>query len=126
MDRRLIAKLSACLLAIFGSVFPLGTRAQDSAPPPDNFRFQPPPIDEGYDEVEEDSMEIGDDGFVPPPPPPGSTPPPPPPGPGPGFADRGGNGGSAFGSPGSQKLRFQIVEGEFWEKGKKRQRGKKQ
>lgn len=100
--------------------------AQEFMPP------KPPPLDPAndFEEMEEDMMEPGDEGFRPPPPPPpqpnnmpnannnnnlnNSSPPPP------------SSGGAGFGNGGSAgKVRFQIVEGEFFEKGKKRSRGKK-
>jgi hypothetical protein len=94
--------------------------AQDS-------RFQPPrppPLDgEAFDD-DEDVMELGDEGYRPPPPPPP-------------MGNSGGpsNGAADFRPPppgltnlsGSttspKKFKFQVVEGEFYEKGKKRTRG---
>lgn len=88
---------------------------------------KPPPLDPAtdFEEMEEDMMEMGDEGFRPPPPPP-------PPGAGLPVAppelrpqiNGGGGGGSNFGANNS-KVRFQLVDGEYWEKGKKRTRGKK-
>lgn len=97
----------------------------------DAYKFAPPPPPalEDYDEIEDDGFENGDDTFRPPPPPmpgqqvggpapgfgaPGTPPPPPPPD----FR----NSGSYISQPG--KFRFKIVDGEFWEKGKKRSRGR--
>ena len=92
----------------------------------DMSRFQPPrppPLDsDAFDPDEDDAMELGEEGFRPPPPPP-------PPG---GAATGGG-----FNPPPSsvapmnlngpitsaKKFRFKLVEGEFYEKGKKRSRG---
>lgn len=45
-------------------------------------------------------------------------------GPGGGGNFGGSKGGAAFGGS-EEKVKFQIVEGEYWEKGKKRTRGKK-
>jgi hypothetical protein len=97
-------------------------RAQDFQPP------RPPPLDPAtdFEDMEEDMMEMGDEGYRPPGPPPagannnGSSnnnygvPPPPP-------TDHAS--GSAFGHASNANKVFQIVEGEFWEKGKKRSRG---
>lgn len=89
--------------------------AQEFIPP------RPPPLDPAtdFEDMEEDMMEMGDEGFRPPPPPPpmGSTPPP---------EIRPPATGSSFGSGNMKesKLKFQVVD-EFWEKGKKRGRGKK-
>lgn len=106
---------------------PLRSQETNFQPP------RPPPIDPGadFDDMEEDLMEMGDEGFRPPPPPPppagsaGGSPGSPP---NVGF-DRGHSagavGGGNFGSTPSAKLKFKVVEGEFWEKGKKRPRGKR-
>lgn len=91
--------------------------AQEFMPP------KPPPLDPAndFEEMEEDMMEPGDEGFRPPPPPPpqpnnmpnaNNSPPP------------SSSGGGNFGDS-NAKVRFKIVEGEFLEKGKKRTRGKK-
>ena len=100
------------LLSVLFSVWVAS--AQEFIPP------RPPPLDPAtdFEDMEEDMMEMGDEGFRPPPPPPmGSTPPP---------EIRPSATGSAFGSGNSKesKLKFQVVD-EFWEKGKKRGRGKK-
>ncbi len=95
-----------------------------------DYRFAPPPMEPPeYDEIEDE--ELGDENFSPPPPPPTppgagtptqqimpqqQQPPPPPPPP---------RDNPAFGSSKSGKLRFKIVEGEFYTKGKKRGRGQK-
>jgi hypothetical protein len=97
-------------------------RAQDFQPP------RPPPLDPAtdFEDMEEDMMEMGDEGYRPPgTPPPGGTnngssnnnyaPPPPQP------VEHAS--GSAFGNATRANKVFQIVEGEFWEKGKKRSRG---
>lgn len=101
---------------------------EEFAPPP------PPPLESELDDFDDDIPEMeGDVGFAPP------TPPPP--------APPGGNPspiqGSTAGVPGPPpaqpmdfrtsnnafigrgKFRFEIVDGEFYEKGKKRGRGKK-
>ena len=77
-----------------------------------------------FDDMDEDLIEMGDDGFRPPPPPPptsgvGSFTPP--------VPDRpSSSGGETFGAPGvAPKVKFKIVENEFWEKGKKSARGRK-
>ena len=92
------------------------------------YKFQPPPpppLDglNDYDELDDDGFENGDEGFRPPPPPlpPGAqggapTPPPPPP-----PTDLR-NSNSDISQPG--KFRFKIVDGEYWEKGQKRSRGR--
>ena len=113
------------LLVLLILLVPFTGWSQD-ADPPGGYRFQPPrppPLDSSdLEEVDEedDDFEMGDEGssieMANPPPPqaappmPGGLPPP-----------------STFNaSAGSGKLRFQLVEGEFWEKGKKRQRGDRQ
>jgi hypothetical protein len=111
-----------------------GLRAHAQEAPPAFQPPRPPPIEPGadFDDMEDDLMEMGDDGFRPPPPPP-------PPGsassagtqtvqPTPGFdrSNMGGaptGGGNFGGNSGQAKLKFKIVEGEYWEKGKKRSRG---
>lgn len=99
--------------------------AQDGfAPPP------PPPLDgQEFDELEDD-IDMGDDSFRPPPPIPstgaaGGAPNTPPNNGVPEFRPSGGGGGgsSNFGQT-TGKLRFQVVDGEFYEKGKKRSRGR--
>jgi hypothetical protein len=98
-------------------------RAQDFQPP------RPPPLDPAtdFEDMEEDMMEMGDEDYRPPGTNPqgnnngspnnnyGAPPPPPPP------IDHAS--GSAFGNAAHANKVFQIVEGEFWEKGKKRSRG---
>lgn len=81
---------------------------------------RPPPMDpeEEFEELEEEAMEMGDGSYRPPPPPPPSSPPPQ------NIQPRG-RGSQAFGQSGSGKLKFHVVEDEFYEKGKKRGRGKK-
>ena len=89
--------------------------AQDFQPP------RPPPLDPAtdFEDMEEDMMEMGDEGYRPPqpPPPPVNLPPTPPP-------DTHAN-GAAFGANASKNKVFRVVEGEFYEKGKKRTRGVK-
>jgi hypothetical protein len=106
-----------CFL-LLSAVFSLrAASAQEFIPP------RPPPLDPAtdFEDMEEDMMEMGDEGFRPPPPPPpmgsGSTSP---------LEIRPAATGSAFGSGNMKesKLKFQVVD-EFWEKGKKRGRGKK-
>jgi hypothetical protein len=110
---------------------PLGFQAvaQDFQPP------RPPPMDPNadFDDMDQELMEMGDEGFNPPPPPPptGGAPnsggPPPMGSPGGAGFDRFGGGtpvgGGNFGQATAAKLKFKVVEGEFWEKGKKRTRG---
>lgn len=95
------------------------------APPP------PPPLDGAdFDDDEEiDSQDYP----VPPPPPGGSAAGLPPPGPGDSYTPPMGNAGFSGGGGSArsfgdltttpQKFRFQIVDGEYFEKGKKRGRG---
>lgn len=92
------------------------SNAQDFQPP------RPPPLDPAtdFEDMEEDMMEMGDEGFRPPPPPQTGTPAPPPP-----QDFRPPANGSSFGGPGNAKKIFKIVDGEYWEKGKKRTRGTK-
>jgi hypothetical protein len=106
------------LLFLIPFVFSLRTAsAQDFIPP------RPPPLDPAtdFEDMEEDMMEMGDEGFRPPPPPPpmGSGSPMP-------SEIRPAPTGSSFGSGDMKesKLKFQVVD-EFWEKGKRRGRGKK-
>lgn len=101
------------------------------ADPPGGYRFtppRPPPLDSEEDDDEDEDFEMGDEGHAGVPPNANGMPGMPPPGLPPPVADGGsgfvgGSGGSAGGSTG--KLKFKIVEGEFWEKGKKRQRGER-
>ncbi len=102
-------------------------------PAQEDYRFAPPPPPPleppEYDELEDEEF---DDGFRPPPPPaiapvpPGgmnNVPPPPqqpPPSPPPDFRS---NNSYMNASPG--KFRFQVVDGEYYQKGKKRGRGKR-
>lgn len=94
--------------------------AQQFIPP------RPPPLDPAtdFEDMEEDMMEMGDEGLRPPPPPPpigaGSTAPPPQIRPDPGPGMKGGGGDNMKDS----KLKFQLVD-DYWERGKKRIRGKK-
>lgn len=101
---------------------------------PGGFHFQPPrppPMDSNVEMDEpddEEPMEIGDEPLRPGqlPPAPGALGAPPefrPPGTAApvNFGGSGGYGASASNSDG--KIRFQVVEGEFWQKGKKRERG---
>jgi hypothetical protein len=103
------------VLWLFLGAFSFSLAAQEFAPPP------PPPLDE-YEEFDGDGFE--DETFSPPSPPPlppgnqdnaAAAPPPPPP-------DYRSSNSAYISQPG--KFRFKIVEGEFWEKGKKRSRGK--
>lgn len=107
-----------CLFLSLSLFLGPAAKAQDFVPP------RPPPVDptSDFEEMEEDMLEMGDEGFRPPPapgtPPPNSTAPP--------IDIRpsgGGATGTAFGQ--NSKLKFQLVDGEYWEKGKKRGRGKK-
>lgn len=103
------------LILISMLTFAMTAKAQEFVPP------KPPPLDPttDFEEMDDDLIEMGDEGFRPPPPPP------PPPGPVSDMPrDMGGATGTAFGST-SGKLKFKIVEGQFWEKGKKRGRGPK-
>lgn len=111
---------------LFLALSPLHAPAQDSGS--GDIRFQPPmppPLNPAtdFDDMDEDMMEIGDDGnFRPPPPPPIPQPP---------------SGGADFSPPiggmpmdgrsalGKDKVRFEIVPGEYYERGKKRGRGEK-
>ena len=106
------------------------TRFSAFAQPEMKFQPPPPPPLDDYEELDDDGYEAGDDGFRPPPPPPlppGATnpganggsnmpnPPPPPP-------DFRASNAAYVSAPG--KFRFRLVDGEFWEKGKKRSRGR--
>lgn len=93
--------------------------AQEFVPP------RPPPLDPAtdFEDMEEDMMEMGDEGLRPPPPPPMGSGTAAPPEIRPSVT--GSPGGSAFSSGMKDvKLKFQVVD-EYWEKGKKRGRGKK-
>ncbi len=109
------------LLLIFTVLSVRTALAQDFVPP------RPPPLDPAtdFEDMEEDMMEMGDEGFRPPPPPPpmgaGAPPVAPQIRPDTGNPAFGGGGGSNMKD---SKLKFQLVE-EYWEKGKKRGRGKK-
>lgn len=121
---KIVCLIMICLSAHFAL-------AQDSG---SDFRFQPPrppPLDPAtdFDDMDEDMMEMGDEGARPPPPPPiPSTNPGGPSDFNPSTSNtyspnnRGGGHGSRLGNG---KVRFEIVEGEFLEKGKKRGRGDK-
>jgi hypothetical protein len=93
--------------------------AQAPPPPP-----QPPGFDpsQEFEELDDDSLDMSNDpgAFRPPnfngTPPPASTQNTPPP-------DTSPSDHTAFGQT-TGKVRFQVVEGEFYEKGKKRTRGK--
>lgn len=120
----------AGVVAIF--LFASSAQAQDFQPP------RPPPMDPNadFDDMDEELMEMGDEGFRPPPPPPpagqsGVGGPPNLGAPGGAGFDRfnggtpmgGAVGGGNFGGGATApKLKFKIVEGEFWEKGKRRGR----
>ncbi len=118
-----------------------GSLAQDTGfggPSDPNYRFQPPqppPLDTNsdFEDFDEDMVEMDEEGFEPPlpPSPPSGLPsnmgrPPMPPSnssndyPPPSFT---GGDRATRSNPG--KLRFQIVDGEFFEPGKKRGRGEK-
>jgi hypothetical protein len=105
-------------LLLILAVFSVGVaRAQEFVPP------RPPPLDPAtdFEDMEEDMMEMGDEGYrpPPPPPPPGGTATMPPP------EIRPPVGGNGFTSGMKDvKLKFKLVD-EYWEKGKKRGRGKK-
>lgn len=109
-------------LALVLSAMVLPAAAQEFQPP------RPPPMEPNvdFDDMDEELIEMGDEGFRPPPPPPppgqsGAGGPPNLGAPG-GSAPIGGPvGGGNFGAQ-TAKLKFKIVEGEFWEKGKKRGR----
>lgn len=118
----MLKKLICFILINFVSL----AKAQETG---SDFRFQPPrppPLDPAtdFDDMDEDTMEMGDDGMRPPPPPPT---PPSYGGPTPEFnppsipTNRGGYSARS----GDGKIHFQVVEGEFLEKGKKRGRGQK-
>lgn len=122
---------------ILFSIFLLSAAKAFAEDPPAAFRPpQPPSIDPAadFDDMEDDLMEMGDDGFRPPPPPPP-----------PGGASSGGTnvpvtpgfdhgnapsmpvgGGNFGGNSGKAKIQFKLVDGEYWEKGKKRPRGHSQ
>lgn len=128
-----IAFRALILSMALATVTAFPAQAQDFQPP------RPPPLDPNadFDDMDEELMEMGDEGFRPPPPPPpagqsgvGGPPNLGAPGGGAGF-DRfnggtpmgGAMGGGNFGGGATApKLKFKIVEGEFWEKGKKRGR----
>lgn len=109
--------MSSRLFLIILAAFSVhAARAQDFVPP------RPPPLDPAtdFEDMEEDMMEMGDEGFRPPPPPPppgGAVPPPQ-------IRPDTGNPGFGGGNMKEAKLKFQLVD-DFWEKGKKRARGKK-
>lgn len=129
-EDRFMRRIVLCLILIW--TFAAGAQAKKGGrtPAQDDYRFAPPPpppLDPPeYDELEDEEF---DDGFVPPPPPviapvPMNNVPPPPSQPPPPPADfRSSN--NAYMSSGPGKFRFQVVEGEFYQKGKKRGRGKK-
>lgn len=116
---------SLVLLAVLSGG--LAVRAQDFQPP------RPPPLDPAtdFEDMEEDMMELGDEGYRPPGVPPGpggnhgpgagsvGAPPPPP------AYDTAS--GSAFGSSGAKSSKnnpFQIVPGEFYDPKVKKKRGR--
>lgn len=115
------------LSLMFLSIHAAPSLAQDNG-----YRFQPPrppPLDGADFDEGEDEVEMDDDFRPPPPPPPmggvGGTPPPPSNFPPPAGGGGGGDfrPGGGFGSTTPDQFRFKIVEGEYWEKGKKRTRG---
>lgn len=123
------------LIATIGmllAVMPPSLKRAHAQEPDGGYRFeppQPPPLDgPDLDEPDEDVMEMGDEGGYRPPPPPPPMP-----------QTQEGNGTANFTPPPQQdlrlppafsnshtsgKLHFRVVDGEFWEKGKKRTRGK--
>lgn len=109
---RLCQSLSILIL-LTGMTSARLAHAQDFQPP------RPPPLDPAtdFEDMEEDMIEMGDEGYRPPGALPQNNAPPPSPPP----IDRAS--GSAFGNAAHANKVFQIVEGEFWEKGKKRSRG---
>ncbi len=112
--RLLIVLLGCCALSHSRLV-----HAQEFQPP------RPPPLDPAtdFEDMEEDMMEMGDEGYKPPAPPPNGNnvqPPPPPP-----MDTHQSANGAAFGTAASKNKIFKIVDGEFYEKGKKRTRGVK-
>lgn len=129
-------KLVLCLVLIFMSSSVLaqagkgragGSNFRKPAQEADAYKFAPPPpppLDPPeYDELEDEEF---DEGFRPPPIPPGgaqppiqSQPPPPPSPPPPDYRST----NNAYLGPG--KFRFQVVDGEYHKKGKKRSRGRK-
>jgi hypothetical protein len=106
---------------IISILFSFGLRA--AAQEADAYKFAPPPpppLDD-YEELDDEGFET-DEAFRPPPPPlppggqnNGAPPPPPPP-------DFKATNEAYISQPG--KFRFRLVEGEYWEKGKKRSRGR--
>lgn len=108
-------------------LIPLSALAQDGEGGDVGFRFQPPkppPLDTAtdFDDLEDEEMvEVGDEGFRPPTPPQNNSFQPPPPDFRPPPARANGGRGSGL----SGKVRFELIEGEFYERGKKRGRGQK-
>jgi hypothetical protein len=104
--------------------------AQDTGSGDSHFQPPPPPSFNpatDFDDMDEDMMEMGDDGNF-------RAPPPPIPQPGgtapdlnSSFSDSGGDGGGIGGrsSLGQDKVRFETVPGEYFEPRKKRSRGRK-
>ena len=112
---------------LFVILLPLSAIAQDGDGGDVGFRFQPPtppPLDTAtdFEDMDEDSMETGDEGFRPPPLPQNNSFQPPPPSSMPDFRPSMPRGGT---STLSGKVRFEVVDGHFFETGKKRGRGQK-
>ncbi len=106
-------------------------RAHAQTDPQGGFPIRPPPppppapndLDDQFEEVQEDPGQPGQ--FIPAIPPPrnddGNAGPPPPPSPTPTSRPSGGS--NSFSKPGTNGIQFQIVEGEFYVRGKRRSRG---
>lgn len=113
----------ALALAILLLTAPAFAQKRATAQEGDAYKFAPPPpppLDD-YEEMDDDGFDTDEAFRPPPPPPPGGAPaqnaaPPPPP------ANDFRNSESYVSAPG--KFRFRVVDGEYWEKGKKRSRGR--
>jgi hypothetical protein len=111
--------LATLFLSLLALLNPAPSFAQSPSEPPGGYRFQPPRPPSVEDFYDDDEIELGDEGatgFRPPPPP--TTPPPPP------ANNLPMEDGFARGTRDTKKLKFEVVDGIYYEKGKKRSRGK--